>query len=162
MPQTTRPTRIRTLLSLLLLSLVLSPAWSGEARSFGKGVSGGETVRIGELLSEPGKYVGKTVRVSGKISDVCPRAGCWIDIREEAGGKVLRFKVEDGVMVFPVALKGKDVVAEGVLEKRELSKEESIAEARHEAEEAGKEFDPASVTGPLVQYRLKGQGAVVR
>lgn len=157
-----RRTLLRFVPIVVLALVAMVPARSGEPKTFGKGVTGNETIRIGELLSEPDKYVGKTIRVSGKIKDVCPMAGCWIDIQDDARGKTLRFKVQDGVMVFPVQAKGKDVIAEGVLEKLELSKEQSIAEAQHEADETGKKFDPASVTGPSVQYRIQGQGAVVR
>ena len=147
---------------LSLLAASGFPARAEEGSVYGKGVAAGEAIRIGDIVTEPEKYVGKTVRVTGKITDVCPRMGCWIDIREGASGKTIRFKVDDGVIVFPVETKGKDVVAEGVVQKIELTKEQAIAQGRHEAEETGKEFDPASVTGPVVQYRIQGMGAVVR
>jgi hypothetical protein len=152
-----------TFVLILVLGIAAGLVSRAEGgKSFGKGVGGSETVRIGDLLGDPGKYVGKTVRVSGKITDVCTHAGCWIDIQDEREGKVVRFKVRDGVIVFPVDVKNKEVVAEGVLEKLELSKDDAIAQARHEAEESGKKFDPASITGPTVQYRIAGTGAVVR
>ena len=74
----------------------------------------------------------------------------------------MRFKVEDGVIVFPKDAKGKDVVAEGIFRRIEMSKEEAIAHGRHEAEETKKPFDPASITGPVVSYQIEGVGAVVR
>jgi len=150
------------LVSVLCLLAASGAARAEEAKTYGKGVGAGETIRIGDIIAAPDKYVGKTVRVTGKITDVCPRMGCWIDIREEASGTTIRFKVDDGVIVFPVADKGKDVVAEGVVQKIELTQEQAIAHGRHEAEETGKAFDPASVTGPAVQYRIQGTGAVVR
>ena len=147
---------------LSLLAASGAPGRADDGKVYGEGVAAGETVRIGDIVTRPEAYVGKTLRVTGKITDVCPRMGCWIDIQEEGHARTIRFKVDDGVIVFPVEAKGRNVVAEGVLRKIELTKEQAIAQARHEAEETGKEFDPASVTGPVVQYRIQGTGAVVR
>jgi hypothetical protein len=30
------------------------------------------------LLADPASFVGQTVRVEGKVSDVCQKAGCWL------------------------------------------------------------------------------------
>jgi hypothetical protein len=43
----------------------------------------------------------------------------------------------------------------------ERTHEEAIAAAQHRAEERGEHFDPASVTGPEVTYRIRGLGAVI-
>ena len=158
---------MRSPASLLVLAVVVvvvsaSGTFAKDARTFGKGVAAPESVRVGDLLRDPEAHVGKVVRVTGRITDVCPMAGCWIDIKDEERAKVVRFKVEDGVIVFPLDVKGKDVVAEGIFRKIEMTRDEAIAHARHEAEERGTKFDPATVTGPVVQYRIDGTGAVVR
>lgn len=134
---------------------------AGEPTKFGKPVPSAQPVKLADLLASPASYVDKPIRVEGKISAVCPHAGCWIDVAG-SGPDVVRFKVEDGVIVFPKDAKGKDVVAEGIFRKIEMSKEQAIAQARHEAEETKKPFDPASITGPVVQYQIEGIGAVVR
>jgi hypothetical protein len=43
----------------------------------------------------------------------------------------------------------------------ELTKEQAIERAKHEAEEKGTKFDPASITGPLTVFQIQGTGAVV-
>ena len=85
-------------------------------------------------------------------------------VGSEVGCNLSGFRGWNGavVMAFPVGVKGKDVVAEGTLAKVELTKEQAIAAARHEADEVRKKFDPASVNGPTVQYRIDGTGAVVK
>ena len=87
--------------------------------------------------------------------------GCWIDILEGESGETVRFKVEDGVIVFPVEAKGREVVAEGVLQKKEMSERRARSWMRHLAEEKGEPFDEASVTGPMVFYQIEGIGAEV-
>ena len=37
-----------------------------------------EIVTASTLLATPADYVGKTLRVSGKVSDVCQKMGCWM------------------------------------------------------------------------------------
>ena len=129
--------------------------------SYGKGLSGVRVVRIAELVSSPEKYLGEKVRVEGLVEDVCPMEGCWIDILESQSRETIRFKVADGVMVFPVEAKGRKVVAEGLLRKHEMSTKRATSWLRHLAEEKGEPFDASSVTGPMVFYQIEGLGAEV-
>ena len=52
-------------------------------------------------------------------------------------------------------------IAEGKLEKMELSREELISRAKHEAEEQGRKFDPKSVKAGKTIYQIQGIGAVL-
>ena len=129
--------------------------------SYGERLSGVAVVRIAELVSSPEKYLGEKVRVEGLVEDICPMKGCWIDILESQSRETIRFKVEDGVIVFPAEAKGREVVAEGVLRKHEMSKKRATSWLRHLAEEKGEPFDASSVTGPMVFYQIEGLGAEV-
>jgi hypothetical protein len=133
---------------------------SQEPTPYGKGVVRAEPVSITALLADPDKFLGQTIQVEGKITDVCPMRGCWIKIADPQG-QTIRYKVKDGEIVFPVDSKGHHVLAEGVLAKQELDHEQAIAYARHLAEERGEPFDPASVKGPQTLYQIHGAGAVV-
>jgi hypothetical protein len=73
----------------------------------------------------------------------------------------VKIKVKDGEIVFPKDSVGKIAVAEGKLAKIEMTKEQAIAQAKHEAEENKKQFDPSSITGPVTMYQLQGTGAVI-
>ena len=130
--------------------------------TFGAGVKLAETTPIDTILADPKAYQGKTVRVEGMITDVCPKRGCWFDLAGGGPGKKLKFKVTDGEMVFPVDAKGKVAVAEGVVAVRELSIEESKQYAEYQAKEYGIPYDPASITKPTSVVRLDGTGAVFR
>ena len=42
-----------------------------------------------------------------------------------------------------------------------LTQEEALSAAQHKAEEQGTKFDPASVTGPVTKYRIRGIGVQI-
>ena len=121
-----------------------------------------EATPIDAILAEPKKFAGKTVRVEGMVTDVCPKRGCWFELAGAKPGQKLRFKVTDGEMVFPPDSKGKTAVAEGVVAATELTLEQTKERLEYEAKEYGKPYDPASVTEPMTVVRLDGTGAVFR
>ena len=129
--------------------------------TYGEGVQLTEPVAIAAILKDPQAYEGKTVLIQGKVTDVCPNMGCWVDVAENDQSQPIRVKVEDGVIVFPLSAKGHTGMFEGVVEKMELTEEQAREWKAHEAEERGEEFDPATVTGPLTIWRIKGKGAKI-
>jgi len=132
-----------------------------KGKSFGAGVKLAQSTSINTILANPKDWNGKTVRVEGMITDVCPKRGCWMEIAGEQPGQKLKFKVTDGEMVFPMDAKGQRASAEGVIAVSELSIEESKQYAEYQAKEYGKPYDPASITAPMVIARLDGTGAVI-
>ena len=116
---------------------------------------------VREILSNPDALVGKAVQVKGKVTEVCQMAGCWMALADLETAQVLRVKVHDGDLVFPKESVGKIAIAEGTLTKLSLTKEQATAMAKHEAEEQGRKFNPASVKSGVVIYQLKGAGAVI-
>jgi Domain of unknown function (DUF4920) len=144
---------------LLLMVLAAVPVVrAGE--SYGTGVKVAEATPISKILADPDAYVGKTVRIEGKVLDVCPMKGCWMELAGEEGKESLKVKVDDGVIVFPVTSKGKLAVAEGTVEAIPMTKEKYVAWLEHLAEERGEKFDAASVgEGPFRILQLKGTGA---
>ena len=146
----------------LTVAFLPVPAFAGsaeDANQYGDALTDATKVRIKELLDQPDTYLGELVKVEGLVEDVCPMKGCWIDILDSQTSTTVRFKVEDDVIVFPAEAKGKDVVAEGVLEKREMDKQQAINWLRHLADEKGETFDESTVTGPMTFYQLAGKGA---
>lgn len=131
------------------------------AGTYGAGVGLTETVAIAAIHREPESYEGKTVVVEGTVSDVCPNRGCWVDLVDAQTNETIRVKVTDGYIVFPLSAKGKHARVEGTVEKLELTEEQARNWREHEAEELGRSFDPESVTGPEVIWRIKGSGAEI-
>jgi hypothetical protein len=130
-------------------------------KSFGAGVKLAQATSIDAILANPKEWDGKTVRVEGMITDVCPKRGCWMELAGGEPGHKLKFKVTDGEMVFPMDAKGQRASAEGVIAVKELSIEESKQYAEYQAKEYGKPYDPASITAPTIVARLDGTGAVI-
>lgn len=137
-----------------------SASLSAEADSYGAALTVSEITPLADILADPEAYVGQQLHVRGTVVGVCPTRGCWIDIGAGEGEK-LRFKVEDGEMVFPMSAKGSEVDAEGVWTKIVVPVEELREIRRAQAEEKGEEFDPESVTEAYVAWQLKGLGARV-
>ncbi len=147
---------VRFALAILLSSALLLAA---EVK-LGKPLTLKETTPIASLAGEPAKYVGKTVQARGRVTELCQKMGCWMNLADESG-KLVRIKVKDGEIVFPKTAVGKTAVAEGKFVKLDLTKEQALALRKHEAEANGKPFDAASVAGPAVIYQIQGTGAVI-
>ncbi|MFL6194287.1 MAG: DUF4920 domain-containing protein [Thermoanaerobaculia bacterium] len=145
----------------LALALLLTSAAQADTRTYGAGVKIAEATPVSRILADPDAYVGKTVRIEGKVVDVCPMKGCWMELEEKgAGAARLRVKVDDGVIVFPVTAKGKVAVAEGTLEAIPMDREKYVAWLEHLAEERGQKFDASNVgQGPFRIFQLRGAGA---
>ena len=132
-----------------------------EGKLYGEALEGEQAVTIEQVMDDPQAYDGKLVRVQGMVTDVCTMRGCWFEMAGERPGMKMRFKVRDGDMVFPPSAKGKQAVAEGTVSVRTLSLEETRKFEAHMAEDAGKPFDPESITEPMVVIQLDGRGAVI-
>jgi hypothetical protein len=140
----------------------VAPSAAVEGTKFGAGVTLTDTVAVDAILADPTAYKGKTVRVEGMVTDVCPKRGCWFELAGSAPGQKLKFKVTDGEMVFPPDAKGKIAIAQGEVSVQELTLEQTKQNAEYEAKEYGKPYDPASITAPKIVVRIDGTGAVFR
>ncbi len=144
----------------ILFVVLFSVSLFSQVEKFGKEISLTEKTKISDILADPNAFLDKTVLVEGEVLDVCKKAGCWMELKSDSEGKI-KIKVKDGDIVFPTSAIGSKAVAEGIVYKIELTKEEAIEYLEHIAEENGKEFDPASVTGPMTIYQIKGIGAEI-
>jgi hypothetical protein len=150
----------RALFLLLLFPLTLSAAAQAEQKTYGAGIQVAETTSVAKILADPDAYVGKKVRIEGKVTDVCPMAGCWMEVDE--AGQMIKVKVDDGVIVFPTTAKGQPAVAEGVVEAIPMTREKYVDWLTHLSHETGKEFDPATIgDGPFRILQIKGTGAKI-
>jgi hypothetical protein len=121
----------------------------------------GRSMTVDQLQAKTGQLAGKTVQVKGKVTEVCQMMGCWMALTSENGSATVRIKVNDGDIVFPKEAIGKTAIAEGKLTRIELTKEQAIAQARHEAEEQGRKFDPTAVKSGKTIYQIAGTGAAI-
>ncbi len=131
---------------------------TAQEKKYGNGVSLKTATTVEQLLAAPEQYVGKTVRVDGVVTAVCDMAGCWMEIADQkaepGNAKSLRFKVDDGVIVFPVAAKGKRASAEGVFEKVGVAMAKEYA-ADQEKSKGG------DTKNAVPSFQVKATGAVI-
>lgn len=145
----------------ILIAVLILSASPLRAQEFGGKISLSQPTSISEIVENAEALKGIKVQIEGKITEVCAMAGCWIEIESGAGDRI-RFKVDDGVIVFPQSVKGQQVTAEGTVEVLAMTRQQYIGWLEHLAEETGKEFDPNSVGDPPYQIvRLRGEGAKI-
>ena len=176
---------IATSAAVVLCASLVSAA---AVKKYGKPLTIKETTKVSDIYAKPDAFNGKRVKVTGPVVDVCSEKGCWIAIGSDKEFETIRFKVDDGVIVFPMTAKGQNATVEGVVNVTVMSVEEQIAAAKAGASaemaamhggEAGKEmtkemkekeaakmkdakpFDPKSIKGPKTVILIKGEGAEV-
>jgi len=147
---------MKAILSILVVAVLCFAA----ERKLGQPLTLQAQTPIKNLVDSPEPYVGKVVQVKGKVTEVCEKMGCWTNL-VDAGGKMIKIKVNDGEIVFPKTAVGRTAIAEGTLKKFELTREQAVARAKHEAEEQGRTFNPESVKGGITIYQIAGTGAVL-
>jgi len=149
-------------LSIVALCLcVLAVSFAGE-KKFGKKITLKEKTKISDIMANPEKYDGKKVLVEAPIIDVCKMRGCWIKLGSDKEFETMTFKVEDGVITFPMGVKGKTALAEGVVSVKTYTVEQLIEQGKEKAKEQGEKFDPSSIKGPKSVIIINGEGAIVK
>ncbi|MHC0443770.1 DUF4920 domain-containing protein [Flavobacterium sp. 3-218] len=117
-----------------------------------------KAISVGELEKDL-KTVNKieNVAVKGEVTSVCPKRGCWVSVKTENGASFF-VKMKDYAFFVPTALKGKNVVLEGAVERKITS----VDELKHYAKDAKKtkaEID--AITAPKEEIRFLASGIKV-
>jgi hypothetical protein len=142
------------------LSCVATLAAAADLK-LGAPLAAKDAMPLATLFASPAPFVGKTVQVKGKVTEVCEAMGCWMNLTDDRG-HLLRIKVDDGGdIVFPKDSIGKTAIAEGKLEKNEMTREQLIAAAKEEAAESHRKFNPSSIKSGKTVYQLAGTGALI-
>src|SRR5688572_15858140 len=94
-------------LTFAILSLGLLEA---ETR-LGKPFTLSQPIPVAELMTTPEVHAGKVVQVSGKVTEVCERMGCWMNLVDARSNRRVRIKVNDGEIAFPKSAIGKSAIA---------------------------------------------------
>jgi Domain of unknown function (DUF4920) len=146
---------------VFLLLFCFSATAFSKTTTYGKDLTVEETTKISQIIETPEKFIGKKIKISGMIIEVCASRGCWVYIASDKQYEKIQVKVTDGEIVFPMSASGRMAEVEGIVEELKMSKNDLIKWKRHQAQERGQDFDPASVTGDEKIIRLIGLGAVI-
>ena len=131
---------------------------------YGNHPSKGIIYDVDELLLSASESLGKKLLVNGIITEVCPMRGCWLQVKDYNSDSSIRIKVTDGEIVFPLSAKGKNVIAEGIFTKLELSEKQAKNWKHHLALEKGIELDTSSIilsASDFYEYRLNSNSAKI-
>ncbi|TNE92448.1 MAG: DUF4920 domain-containing protein [Deltaproteobacteria bacterium] len=107
-------------------------AAAGDWASFGAPVTEGEIVSIAAFLDDPTPYEGKSVRVQGKVTDVCQKAGCWMVMTDDT--RHLRVTMKDHDFSVDKQGAGADCIVEGVVKSKAVDPKE-VAHFKSESSE---------------------------
>lgn len=113
---------------------------------YGKSLSLTEIVSAKTFLADPSKYTDKEIRVSGKVTQICQKAGCWLVIAE--GEKSMRITTKDHAFLVKKDASGVDCEVEGVV-RQEKKQPEKIAHYAGETEK-GKVIPENQVEGDSI------------
>lgn len=159
-----KPIRFSIIIFVLLSGMLIA---QNDDATLGTEITLTEKTKISDILSDPESYLDKVVLVEGEVLDVCPKMGCWMELKsdlpveESDVAEKIKVKVKDGEIIFPMEAIGQNALVEGKVYKIELTEEEAIGYFEHIAEESGKDFDPSTITGPMTIYQIKGLGAEI-
>jgi uncharacterized protein DUF4920 len=150
---------MRSVVAAMVLAMMV-PVVAMETREIedtklGAGVTLKDATPIPALVATPRSFVGKSIRIDGVATAVCTEIGCWMAVAAESDpkGPVVRLKVDDGAIVFPITAKGKKVSAEGVFE--------AIGRSDEHAKEAAGEHSKQDAKASTA-YQIKATGAIIR
>ena len=92
-----------------------------KAQDFGAPFTIEEVTASKDVFADPEKFVGKKVRIEGKVSDVCQKMGCWMVISE--GDKSMRITTKSHKFFVAKDGAGSTCHIEGEMISRELDPE---------------------------------------
>jgi len=102
--------RMGTALTATLL-LGLLAGGCGKREHYGAALALGRTTAVRDVLAEPARFDGQTLRLQGRIETECP-SGCWFKLTD--GGPALHVDLAPAGLAIPQKV-GSTVTVEGAL-----------------------------------------------
>jgi hypothetical protein len=132
------------------------PASAKSGTNYGAKTDASQSISADELESKlsNGKYDGK---ITGIVTEVCQEKGCWMKIERE-NGEPLMVKFKDYAYFMPKDISGKKVVLDG----EAITKEVSVKQQKHYAEDAGKSKEEIEkIKKPKKELQFIADGVLV-
>lgn len=111
-----------------------------------------DSIEFKSLISEPAKYVGKTIQTETKINKVCQKKGCFFIAQH--GQSIMRVSFKDYGFFIPTDSFNKSVQLNGNV----IAKQRSEEQAEHFKKDLGKDSD--SIKSGLV-YEFVAQSVKI-
>lgn len=122
--------------------------------TFGSSISTDGAIAVADLPELIQDDQSHPVKVKGKVTDVCPKKGCWLSLEMPDNSKVF-VKMKDYGFFVPVELIGKTVVIDAEAKVIKTS----VDELKHYAEDAKKSKEEIdAIKEPKEEIRLTANG----
>lgn len=121
----------------------------------GQAVRPGDSVAAAEVIADPDHFDGKTVRISGRVHEVCKKKGCWVRVGTAEGNVLVRTNY---AFLLPTDCEGREIIVEGKVEKQMMP----VEDARHVLEDAGRTEEAAKITEPVPTVSMSAAGVALR
>ncbi|MGB0893243.1 MAG: DUF4920 domain-containing protein [Parashewanella sp.] len=152
--------RLIFLLAVTITSFSMNIVASSKEH-YGEGADMEKFIELSKVMSQPKAFLGKVTTIKGKVTKVCKKRGCWLELAAGKDISNLIVKVKDGDIVFPMSSIGRTAYATGLLSERKLSIDQTKAFLSHRAEEQNQQFNPASVKKGMMLYRFHPTGVTL-
>ena len=141
---------------LFLLAILTANAAFGQT-TYGDKITADGAIPASTAVSKMKGLDSLAVKVTGTITSVCQKKGCWMQV-DIGGGKAMRVTFKDYAFFVPKNISGKTVVLDGYV----YNSTTSVAQLRHYAQDAGKsKAEINKITEPEVNVGYEARGVIV-
>jgi len=122
---------------------------------FGDAIKPGETAALGQLLSGPAEFSGKSVIVEGAVRQACTRRGCWMELAQSLDKSLpgCRVTFKDYGFFVPTDSAGKKARVQGQVQVKTVE-----ASSVQHMEEEGAHFASKNPDGSANEVRIVATG----
>ena len=118
----------------------------------------GEDIKIESTYSEKIENNFDLNNISGEIIDVCPKKGCWMNVKVDIDTVFVKFK-DYGFFVPKTVMEGKHVLMSGKIFRDTIS----VERLRHYAEDAKQTKEEVDlITEPEYKINMIAEGVAIR
>ena len=156
--------KISTMLgaALILTACGSQPSETTQAaasKNFGAVIDAQNAMAYDALMPQMATVDSLPAKVSGKVSEVCQKKGCWMTlVSDQPGQPEMRVTFKDYAFFMPKDLAGKHVVVDGYA----YVENTPVDVLRHYAEDAGKSKEEiAAITEPKREVAFEAAGVLI-
>lgn len=132
---------------------------SSDGKHFGAMIDADKAISYDDLMPKMAETDSLAIKVTGKVSEVCQKKGCWMTLVSDDPSKpAMRVTFKDYAFFMPKDLSGKRVVIDGFA----FVDVTSVADLRHYAEDGGKSPEEiAAITEPKREVAFEAAGVLI-
>lgn len=132
---------------------------ANDGKHFGAVIDAANAIAYDELIGKMTATDSLAVKVTGKVSEVCQKKGCWMTlVTDQPGQPEMRVTFKDYAFFMPKDLAGRRVVVDGYA----IVETTPVDVLRHYAEDAGKSKEEIEkITEPKRELAYEAAGVLI-